>query len=1081
MSGTKWTAGSGTSNWFTTANWSNGVIPVVSNTGTLSVTIPGTIGTQPVISEANAAAVGSANLITVTQNNVGYADVQVDGQFITLTTGAVLTVQGVAFGHLASSPKLGNIANLTAASSPTANYDKNMVLSATGADTLITNYVNHNFGLIEATGAGNSLNITIQTGGVQTVNGLYNYGEILAGPGASVNVTIATPGAGSSNTFGNAGYIVVSGGTFATNAVISDGANVPNKSAPDGYISIGGGGTAILLGAVSSRQEVLFTDTLHNTLTISNNNGFAGNVSGFAAGDTIAIAGLTSGTTLGYSGSLLTVGELSSTGAVTHTVTINVGTSYASAAAFGALLSKTGVDIQAPATSEQTVLTFSGTSGTIGGFEDPTKYVGGLAPTNNIFAGETIIIAAGTAGISSPDLVTNNSTIIVSGSSLIDNTSMAGTGFITLQNGAAVTLANSIGTDSGQTVVFGAGGTSLALNTLELTGSTLGFDGTIKGFGLNDDIILGGSVLPSVAFGSQVSLAYAGSLLTVAELNSAGAITASSTLDVGTGYSSSSFVALLGTNGVNIETAATVIEAPLTFTGTAGTISNFEDPTKYLGHKAPGSTVIAGETIILNAGTASITSTSAVNNSGNIIITGTNTALIDDAVLGGTGNATLINGGQLTLVNATGTDTNFVTFGGGGSAANPDLLVLNGTGTSSFGGTIANFGSFDTIVLGTNLLPGTETSFSTLVSGGVETLTVTSSVSGVLHTEVLHFAAAPPGVLNVTNSAAGIVISDVPCFAAGTRILTRNGYVAVESLQAGDAVLTIRDGREQKIVWTGQRTVDLTRHAHPEKAQPVRIMAGAFGDNQPMRDLVLSPDHALYIDGHLIEAKTLVNGVTIIQEKFRRSVTYHHIELARHDVVLADGQPAETFLDSGNRNNFAVDAQSLVLHADFAAQSRKLACAPLAVDGDVVLAVRQRLLMRAEALGFTRTDAIDLHAVVAGALVKPQQDGNEFLFVLPYGAKHVELRSATGVPADISAEPFDRRQLGVAIAKLALVANGQRFDIPLNDAQHEGFYEPEGTHRWTNGCARIALPSYSNMAVLEVTILGQAARWADAA
>ena len=158
--------------------------------------------------------------------------------------------------------------------------------------------------------------------------------------------------------------------------------------------------------------------------------------------------------------------------------------------------------------------------------------------------------------------------------------------------------------------------------------------------------------------------------------------------------------------------------------------------------------------------------------------------------------------------------------------------------------------------------------------------------------------------------------------------------------------------------------------------------------------------HALYIDGHLIEAKTLVNGVTVIVEKTTRYVTYHHIELANHDVVLAEGLPAETYLESGNRLMFESDAQPMVLHPDFAAASRKNACAPLLTDGRIVTAARQRLLDRALALGFAVTGDVDL--VVRAGLERikpePEMDG-ELLFVLPAGAKNVQLISGTGVPA----------------------------------------------------------------------------------
>jgi hypothetical protein len=311
--------------------------------------------------------------------------------------------------------------------------------------------------------------------------------------------------------------------------------------------------------------------------------------------------------------------------------------------------------------------------------------------------------------------------------------------------------------------------------------------------------------------------------------------------------------------------------------------------------------------------------------------------------------------------------------------------------------------------------------------------------------------------------------------------LTNDGQVAVEDIKVGDKVLTVRDGAEAEVVWVGQRTIDLTRHAMPEKVRPVRILAGAFGEGLPERDLRLSPDHALFIDGHLIEAKTLVNGVTVIEEMATRFVTYHHVELANHDIMLAEGLAAESYLDSGNRMMFESDAAPMMLHPDFAAVSRAKACAPLVTDGDVVVAARARLLERAVALGFAMTGAVDLTALVAGLAVAPEHAGDELLFVLPGKADSVELVSSTGVPAETSAQPGDRRSLGVAITGLALIAGGKRMVISLDDPAHTGFYEMENGHRWTNGVARVALPAYTGRAVLEVTINGQAARWVTAA
>jgi hypothetical protein len=681
-------------------------------------------------------------------------------------------------------------------------------------------------------------------------------------------------------------------------------------------------------------------------------------------------------------------------------------------------------------------------------------------------------------------------------------------GSIYIDYGHSVTLTDTAAIDT-VPVTFGTHGSVTGLNTLDINGTVAGsnspYQGTISGFGLNDDIVIGPSTLPSVATGSAVTLSYAGSLLTVGEVNSAGSVTASTTIDVGTGYSASSFVALLGTNGINIETPATVDEMPLTFVGSAGTVSSFEDPTKYVGGLAPGSMIVPGETVIIASGTASISSTSPVTDNGTIIVSGPGSTLIDGSTLGGTGTAIATNGGTISVPTSGTTDpVNFV-YGTPGTALSPN--VINFTGTNVFGtpiGTVSNIGSFDNIVLAATELPdsGYYAPGNSDYGLGGDSLSYNSATGQIVITDAyaqllfnngnasdsdyaVTIDSAPgltAGNFRFTSVAGqGFVVSYVPCFAAGTRILTSDGQVAVESIAVGDKVLTVRDGAQAEVVWVGSRTVDLARHAMPEKVRPIRILAGAFGEGLPERDLRLSPDHALFIDGHLIEAKTLVNGVTVIEEMATRFVTYHHVELANHDIMLAEGLAAESYLDSGNRMMFESDATPMMLHPDFAAVSREKACAPLAIDGDVVVAARARLLERAVSLGFTVTGDLDLTARVAGQVVTPEIVGEELLFVLPSGADSVELVSSAGVPAETSAQPGDRRVLGVAVTGLALVAGGKRMVISLEDPAHTGFYGMENGHRWTNGAARVALPVYTGRAVLEVTINGQAARWVTAA
>jgi hypothetical protein len=450
------------------------------------------------------------------------------------------------------------------------------------------------------------------------------------------------------------------------------------------------------------------------------------------------------------------------------------------------------------------------------------------------------------------------------------------------------------------------------------------------------------------------------------------------------------------------------------------------------------------------------------------------------AIAIGTG-AELAVGGPLESDLSNGPTPTAIDMEGNGEHSTLDIFGPDVTPGGNVPTPIRDFGSTDTIIIGRpdfDENPGDNYSLS--YAGGVLTID-DETTNGTVHVTIAP-ASGPVTADNfaVSLTQIGAVITDMPCFAAGTRILTPEGETAVEDIRAGAEVLTCRDGRfgVAEVVWAGQRSIDLARHAMPEKVRPVRICAGAFGPGLPQRDLRLSPDHALYIDGHLIEAKTLVNGVTVIVETGTRDVTYHHIELARHDVVLAEGLPAESYLDSGNRTMFESGAGPLALHPDFAAACRARACAQLLTEGAIVIAARQRLLDRAEALGFAVAGEVDLVAVVNGEPIRPTADADgEWLFVLPAGAASVALLSSAGVPAEVSADPADRRVLGVDVAALTLIAGGRRLPIDLGDASHEGFYEIEGDHRWTNGAARIRLPDYAGRAVLEVAINGQAARW----
>jgi collagen type I alpha len=179
----------------------------------------------------------------------------------------------------------------------------------------------------------------------------------------------------------------------------------------------------------------------------------------------------------------------------------------------------------------------------------------------------------------------------------------------------------------------------------------------------------------------------------------------------------------------------------------------------------------------------------------------------------------------------------------------------------------------------------------------------------------------------------------VCCFAAGTRIGTICGLVAVEHLRPGVLLPTQFAQVPQPILWIGTRRVDCRRHPDPSSVLPVKITADAFGPRLPKRDLLLSPDHAIYTHGALIPVKHLITNAAVVQIDVD-TVSYYHLELPRHDVILAEGLLAESYLDLGNRNNFSNGGRSLRLYPQFgppstmaALQSEALTRVPQVVSG----------------------------------------------------------------------------------------------------------------------------------------------------
>jgi hypothetical protein len=142
------------------------------------------------------------------------------------------------------------------------------------------------------------------------------------------------------------------------------------------------------------------------------------------------------------------------------------------------------------------------------------------------------------------------------------------------------------------------------------------------------------------------------------------------------------------------------------------------------------------------------------------------------------------------------------------------------------------------------------------------------------------------------------------CFLRGTSIMTPTGEVFIEDLQIGDRVETV-SGKARAVKWIGRQSYKRSGSTWKDGVVPIRISQHALGHNTPHTDLYLSPGHALFMDGVLIRVKDLVNGTSIAPAPYRETIEYFQIVLDSHDVILAEGVPAETFqLTSNNIEGF---------------------------------------------------------------------------------------------------------------------------------------------------------------------------------
>ncbi len=299
-----------------------------------------------------------------------------------------------------------------------------------------------------------------------------------------------------------------------------------------------------------------------------------------------------------------------------------------------------------------------------------------------------------------------------------------------------------------------------------------------------------------------------------------------------------------------------------------------------------------------------------------------------------------IESGAILLLSSTLDDDQHLRFDGPNAA-----LALDGIYTDDAFTRIAGFDASDRIVLDQTVsdysysLDGTASASVQveLSGGGTEAYVFTGDYDGERFEIGQDDGGSDPAILIVSDA--------VACFCSGTLIATQSGDRPVEQLAIGDRVRTA-GGALKPVLWIGRRSYDRRYAAGKPHLQPVRIRAGALGDDLPHRDLLVSPGHAILVQDALVPAGLLVNDVSILPDEEEDDIHYLHVEVEGHELLLAEGAVAESFVDRDSRTIFGNVEEYARLYPD-RSRTPQPWCAPRIEDGPVLAAIRRHLCIRA--------------------------------------------------------------------------------------------------------------------------------------
>ncbi len=317
--------------------------------------------------------------------------------------------------------------------------------------------------------------------------------------------------------------------------------------------------------------------------------------------------------------------------------------------------------------------------------------------------------------------------------------------------------------------------------------------------------------------------------------------------------------------------------------------------------------------------------------------------------------------------------------------------------------------------------------------------------------------------------------------------------------QNGDEIAVIENGQTvfRPLAWLGRSHADVAALGFDVDAYPVRIRKDAFGEGAPHRDLLVTSEHCIHIDGKFVPVRMLVNGASILIDRSIAAFDFYHVELEQHGVIVSEGLETESYLDTGNRGTFE-NSPIRALRPHFAGgfvinggkSWQRDAGAPLVTDQATVEPIWKAVAARAETLGLSVADNaaettndpdIRLVAEDGREIRAVRHTGNTYSFMVPSTVSDVRIVSRTARPSEMIG-PFcdDRRDLGVVVGEV-VVTNGRDRSVltdHLSDADISGWQAYEGgVGRWTSGNALLSLGNageglFARMVEVEVLVAG---------